>query len=592
MKATSIHHRRFINGIIALLLLLGLVGSGQPAGATSLAQSFIVQGQSTAAAARLVEHYGGKVTSRLDIVNGVGATLTEATAAALRAEPSIAAVTANSIVAKAGGVPATDYPDVTGATLCWDEGANGSGLTVAVVDTGLSRHPGLNKSTDGKNGDRIVAWVDFVDGANHPQDPNGHGTHIAGIIANTQVGPDDEWNGMAPGVNLAGVRVLNDEGYGTYEQVIQGIQWVIENKDEYGIRVMNLSLLSSVQSPYWADPLNQAVTRAWQAGIVVVVAAGNNGPDPMSISVPGNNPYAITVGAFTDNYTPEDWSDDYLTPFSAAGPTLDAFVKPDIIAPGAHMTAPMMPNTAVSRNHTANRVSANYFSMAGTSQSAAVVSGVAALMLSENPGLTPDQVKYRLQITALPWITADETDTLYSVWQQGAGRLNAYDAVFGSVEGSANQGMDIAADLAGEQHYEGFSYYDAEAGQYRLRGDFSAWTGAYGAWSGAYGAWSGAYGAWSGAYGAWSGAYGAWSGAYGAWSGAYGAWSGAYGAWSGAYGAWSGAYGAWSGGYSAWSGSEPWDGTQFANESFVINFLSGVSPSITTSSSTGQWVEE
>ena len=97
--------------------------------------------------------------------------------------------------------------------------------------------------------------------------------------------------------------------------------------------------------PYWADPYNLAVMAAWKAGIVVIASAGNDGPDPLSVGVPGNTPYIITVGAFTDNYTPDDMGDDYIPPFSAAGPTLDAFVKPDVIAPGAHVSSLMRNNS-------------------------------------------------------------------------------------------------------------------------------------------------------------------------------------------------------------------------------------------------------
>src|SRR4029450_11288765 len=142
-----------------------------------------------------------------------------------------------------------------------------------------------------------------------------------------------------PGVKLVGIRVLDETGAGTYEQVIQGIQWALDHQDQYNIRVMNLSLVSPVQSPYWADPLNQAVMRAWAEGITVVVAAGNAGPGPMTVGVPGNNPYVTPRGAFPDNFTPGNWNDDYIAPFSASGPTLDGFAKPDLVAPGAHMVS-------------------------------------------------------------------------------------------------------------------------------------------------------------------------------------------------------------------------------------------------------------
>jgi serine protease AprX len=464
---------------------------------------------------------------------------------------------------------------------------------VAIVDTGLGWHPGIYTDVNGRFCTRIVAWVDFVDGHWLPRDPNGHGTHIAGIIGNTQKDAGGQWDGVAPGVNLVGVRVLDREGVGTYERVIQGIQWVVAHKDQYNIRVMNLSLISPVQSPYWADPLNQAVMQAWAAGIIVVVASGNSGPGAMSVGVPGNNPYVITVGAFTDNYTPLDWNDDYIAPFSSAGPTLDGFVKPDVVAPGAHIVSTMMPLSYLERHHEANRITPFYFSMAGSSQATAVVSGIAALAISQKPELTPNQVKYRLMNTAFVWVNLETTEALYSMWQQGSGRVNAPDTVYADIVGEANLGMDIAADLAGTAHYEGYSYYDETTGTFRLNGDFNSWGGGYGAWSGGYGAWSGGYGAWSGGYGAWSGGYGAWSGGYGAWSGGYGAWSGGYGAWSGGYGAWSGGYGAWSGGYGAWSGNEPWAGSIFSDAVFVTNFLAGVSPdSATSTTSINNWVEE
>jgi len=147
-----------------------------------------------------------------------------------------------------------------------------------------------------------------------------------------------------------------------------------------------------------------------------------------------------------------------------------------------------------------------------------VVSGLAALILSENDGLTPDEVKHRIVVTALPWVEVETETALYSMWQQGAGRVNAPDAVLADISGQANAGMDIFADLSGVTHYEGYTYFDNALGVFRLRGPYESWAGGYGAWSGGYGAWSGGYGAWSGGYGAWSGGYGAWSGGYGAWS--------------------------------------------------------------------------
>lgn len=139
MNAQRPMHYRIIAVVIVLLLIFGVTGS---AGRSAQAQSFIVQGQNTEAVARLVVQHGGQVTSRLNIINGVAATLTEASKAALLANSNITAITPNHIVEQAGGVPSTDYPDVIGADLSWDAGARGSGITVAVIDTGLTWHPG------------------------------------------------------------------------------------------------------------------------------------------------------------------------------------------------------------------------------------------------------------------------------------------------------------------------------------------------------------------------------------------------------------------------------------------------------------------
>ena len=334
-----------------IIFLFALLGTTIHLGNEIEASSYIIQGADTLQVAELVKQIGGTVTSELRIINGVAALLFQDQFANLEDNPKISAVIPNHQVnltgkkddnnsgkddkGKDAKIPSTNYPDVVGADLVWEGGVNGDGITVAVVDTGLDLLKGIKEDLNGDKG-RVIAWADFIENKKNPKDENGHGTHVAGIIANTQRGEEDsQWNGIAPGVDLVSVRVLNQDGYGTYESVIQGIQWVVDHQAEYNIRVLNLSLVSLVQSPYWADPLNQAVMAAWANGIVVVVAAGNGGPDPMTIGVPGNVPYVITVGAFTDNYTPDDWSDDYIAPFSAAGPTLDGFVKPDVVAPGA-----------------------------------------------------------------------------------------------------------------------------------------------------------------------------------------------------------------------------------------------------------------
>ncbi len=612
------HILRTMIALVILGVLVSLIG-GMPASVTSKQQSYIIQASTTVVAAQLVEKHGGTITSRLDIIHSVGALLTDQGAARLRLEKEIVAVVSNGLIQssdddkpggddhdkekkkdsnvaeknKEKGVTTTDFPNVIGADVVWEEGVIGSGVTVAVLDTGIAAElPMLAKGVNNKN-NRIIAWKDFVTDSRKPIDPNGHGSHVAGIIANSQKGADGDWNGVAPDVKLAGVRVLDENGYGTYETVILGLQWVLQNQARYNIRVVNLSLVAPVQSPYWADPLNQAVTQVWASGLTVVAAAGNSGPDAMSITVPGNNPYVITVGAFTDNFTPADWNDDYIAPFSGAGPTLDGFVKPDLVAPGGHITSVVPAKSVLVAQYPDNWIKKSYFNLAGTSQATAVVSGVAALVISNNPSLTPNEVKMRLTGTALPWVDADTTDALYSMWQQGAGMVNAPDAVFAEVDGEANAGMDIQADLAGTIHYEGYSYYDEATGMYRLYEPFSEWDGGYGAWDGTRGSWSGTRGSWSGTRGSWSGDYGAWAGTRGSWSGTRGSWSGTRGSWSGTRGSWSGTRGSWSGGYTtwagtrgSWSGAEPWAGSILSDSAFTASFEAGEAPDTINSEAT------
>jgi subtilisin family serine protease len=368
------------------------------------------------------------------------------------------------------------------AASVWGAGNTGGGIGVAVLDSGVKKYQELEKDTrDNKTG-LEKGWNALKHKEDGRKDKYGHGTLVASVVSNQRRNAQGKFHGVAPDSTIIPVQVLDEEGKGTYSQVIAGIQWVVEHKDEYNIRVMNLSLSAPVRSHYWDDPLNQAVMRAWGAGIVVVVAAGNSGPDPMSIGVPGNVPYAITVGALTDAYTPGDWSDDYIPPFSAAGPTFEGFVKPDLVAPGGHVVGLMSDKCKLAKDHPDYKIDKDYYKLSDTSMSAAQVSGVVALLLARSPGLTPDQVKYRLLASAVPVLHPDGTLTP-SIWQQGAGRADAYAAVYGDYTGVANQGLDVGADLAGTRHFGGYARWDPETNQYYLVDqDGHAWR--YGqAWS-------------------------------------------------------------------------------------------------------------
>ncbi len=330
----------------------------------------------------------------------------------------------------------------------------GGGVTIGFLDTGLDQLSGL--STDLYRRDKAWGTYDAINNSvsNYDDEASGHGTHVASIASNSDYDINGKIYGVAPNAALVGIKAFDGEGKGSYADVIRGIDWALKVKDQINLRVLNMSFSGPVRSYYWDDPLNQAVMKAWQAGIVVVASAGNRGPDPMTIGVPGNVPYIITVGAMTDNYSTDNLSDDNLASFSSAGPTVEGFVKPEIVAPGGHLSGLMSYDSQIVTEHPEFHDGGRYFEMSGTSQAAAVISGVVALMLTEDETLTPDQVKCRIIASAHQAVKADGS-LAYSVFQQGAGVVNAKDALATKVDGCANQDLNIEQDLAGTQHYYG-----------------------------------------------------------------------------------------------------------------------------------------
>ena len=271
--------------------------------------------------------------------------------------------------------PDTYYPTLVGADQLHAQGVDGAGVSVAVIDTGYFAHPALDNNLAGQG--RVLAQYDAIADQMAPvgteSDGSGHGVHVTSLIASSNTTFQDRHNGIAPNANLVSVKAFSADGSGAYSDVIRAVDWAVANKEVYGIRVLNCSFSATPQSYYWEDPLNQALMQAWQAGIVVVAAAGNNGPDPMTVGVPGNVPYFITVGAMTDNYTPADGDDDYLASFSSTGPTVEGFVKPDLVAPGGHMLGLIPLNALFAQQHPEFQSSASFYTMSGTSQATAVV---------------------------------------------------------------------------------------------------------------------------------------------------------------------------------------------------------------------------
>src|SRR5581483_7800408 len=423
--------------------------------------SYIVQASSTAAALAAVHTVAGQVTHELSVIDAVAADLTDAQRAVLRADPRLKVTPNGSANVAGSAAPVQPYVvKQTGANRLHAGGITGRGVTIAFLDTGWWSQKAIQTDTAGRSA--ILQGYDAIGntvGVGAPADHYGHGTHVLSIATNSALAQDGTYIGIAPDAGRVIVRAFDQNGAGTYANTIRGIGWILSNAKRYNIRIVNMSFGAPPQSFYWDDPLAQAVMKLWQAGIVVVASAGNSGPTAQSIDVPGNVPYVITVGAMTDNYTPTNAADDRLASFSSTGPTYEGFVKPELVAPGGHVIAVMQSSSSIARAHpsflgTNGYLGSSYFYMSGTSMSAAVVSGAVALMLQADPTLTPDEVKCRLMSSAHPALTSAGT-LAYTIFQQGSGELNVYDAVYSQASGCANAGLSIAADLAGTEHFGG-----------------------------------------------------------------------------------------------------------------------------------------
>jgi len=351
------------------------------------------------------------------------------------------------------------YSTVAGADLLHRHGITGAGVTVAVLDSGLWDDPRLTHDTQGEP--RVLASYDAIAGEEVTTafDESGHGSHMTSILAQsraiTRPGADPgAWRGVAPDARLVVVKAFSREGQGGLLDIVRGVQWIVDHREEYGIRVINLSFAAKPRWPYWQDPINQALMRAWDAGIVSVAAAGNEGPDAMTIGSPGNLPYLITVGAITDSWTVDDRNDDYLPDFSSRGPTPSAHIKPDLVAPGGHMAGLTRPGSTLTEEFPEYQLVNGDFVMTGTSQAAALVSGLVALLLQVEPELTADDVKCKLVSSADPAISADGLLS-YSPFEQGAGAVSIQRTLTLGDTGCGNRGLDLQADMAGDSHFEG-----------------------------------------------------------------------------------------------------------------------------------------
>ncbi|QSX05027.1 S8 family peptidase [Sedimentibacter sp. zth1] len=260
-----------------------------------------------------------------------------------------------------------------------DLGYTGKDITIATVDTGISPHRDLIYPTN-----RIVGFKDFIKNNNKTYDDNGHGTHIAGIIASSGISSRGKYKGIAPEANILGIKVLDKDGNGKVSDILSAIQWVIYTKDVFKTKILNLSLGTNAQYRERTDPLVKAANKAIEKGLIVVAAVGNNGPKQRTILSPATGRYVISVGACDDNRT-IDLTKNTVATFSSRGPTKDRIKKPDLLAPGVNITS------------LSNKEYSGYTTLSGTSMAAPMVSGAIALLLQKTPTLTHLDIKKLLE---------------------------------------------------------------------------------------------------------------------------------------------------------------------------------------------------
>jgi serine protease AprX len=520
--------------------LAGTSMAGVPAASASTTETVIVTSTGLLSAAAAVLGVNGTVLSQYHLINGVDASILTTLEPVLAALPGITvtpdvSVTVQSAPESTGPhAPSDAFLQESGATQLAAAGDTGQGVTVAVLDTGIDNVPDLSG--------RLVGGVDLTNGGGPYQDSYGHGTFVAGLIAGNGASSGGQYSGEAPGARLVSIKVAGADGTTRLGTVISGLQWAVDHQSQYGIKVLNLSLgFKSAQSTT-TNALDQAAEAVWNSGIAVVASAGNTGPFNGSILSPGDDPLLITVGALDDMATPSG-TDDEMNDFSAVGPTsADGWVKPDLVTSGRSVVSLSAPGSTIYNNYPSARIGTANFAGSGTSFSAAITSGAAALVLADNPWLTPDQLKARLLGNTNPGPVGDP-------FVDGHGALNAYAAATSGPMNLSQSAAGLIPILAGiaislvpngpadtwnVKLWSGLPVSQPPASGPPWQG--LAWNGAD--WNGSV--WTGRAwndGGWTGA--AWNAE--AWTGR--AWND--GAWAGS--AWAGA--AWTGA--AWSS--SAWN---------------------------------------
>ncbi len=393
---------------------------------------------------------GGLVHIVFDVIDAVFATLSGGDIISLSNQSNVTYISLDRSVAGT-----LDYTAAAvDAPLAWSYGLDGTGIGIAIIDSGIDSHPDLSAANSSQS--RVVYRQSFI-GGGVQYDDYGHGTHVAGIAAgNGKVsnGPGSlrSLRGIASNANILDLRVLDKNGMSSDSVIIAAIDQAVKLKSKYNVRVINLSVGRPIYESCNRDPLCKAVEGAWKNGIVVVTAAGNLGRNGYAtILSPGNSPRAITVGCMKTLET-YPRGDDLIASYSSKGPTyIDLTVKPDVVAPGNLVVSLLAPGSTLQHEYPGNVIapsyyttstapaSGGYFRLSGTSMATPVVTGTVALMLQKNPSLTPDTVKARLMKTAtknfpLASVAVDPTTGIaytstYDIFTIGSGYIDVVAAL-------------------------------------------------------------------------------------------------------------------------------------------------------------------
>jgi serine protease AprX len=517
-------------GAAVAVALAGTSLAGVQAAAASPGEDVIVTSTGLLSPVTSVLSLGGSILTQYNLIDGVEALIPQTVEQVLSALPGITVTPDEPITVESTAestqphIPTDAFRQETGAARLASQGDTGQGVTVAVLDTGIDRLPDF--------AGRLIGGVDLTPGNNPFQDGYGHGTFVAGLIAGSGASSNGQYQGEAPGASLVSIKVAGADGTTHLGTLISGLDWAVAHRGSYGIKVLNISLGAQPAQSTVINPLDQAVEAVWRSGIAVVASAGNSGPFNGTVLSPGDDPLAITAGALDDMGTASP-ADDEMNDFSSVGPTSpDGWVKPDLVTSGRSVVSLAAPGSTIFDSNPSARVGAANFAGSGTSFSAAITSGAAALILATHPGLSPDQLKARLLGSTGPGPVGNP-------FVDGHGALDAYSA---DASGPVNLAQSTAGIAAPRRNATVSLAPTGPADTWNA----GLWTGVSWhvtappgwAWNGL--TWNGA--AWNGW--AWNG------GLWNSW-----AWNGA--TWNG--GAWGGS--AWDG--SAWDGS-PWNGSAWS----------------------------